>query len=159
MHRLYRLQQRLAITTPEASALLFLVAVLLAGFAARHFQAEASSFEPSYYADLHADFAARSEQVPPVQAVPVVAVADSARAEVGRKRSRTKKAAPVRMNPNTASAALLQRLPRVGPKMAERIIAYREAHGPFAQPSHLVRVRGIGPKTFAQMEPYLFVED
>lgn len=160
MHRLYRLQQRLAITTPEASALLFLAVVLLTGLVARHFQAQATPFEASYYADLHADFAARSEATLPVadstgettQAEAVAEAAPGARARRG-------KGPPVRMNLNTASARLLQRLPRVGPKMAERIVAYREAHGPFAQASHIVRVRGIGPKTFEKMEPYLFVEE
>ncbi len=161
MHRLYRLQQRLAITTPEASALLFLAAVLLTGFAARHFQAQATPFEASYYAELEADFAARSQSPLPVsvadstdettQADAVAEVAPGARASRGKE-------PPVRMNLNTASSRLLQRLPRVGPKTAERIIAYREAHGPFTRASHIVRVRGIGPKTFEKMEPYLFVD-
>ena len=43
--------------------------------------------------------------------------------------------------------------------MAERIVAYREAHGPFAEPSHIVRVRGVGPKTYEKLAPYLFVEE
>lgn len=161
MHRLYRLQQRLAITMSEASALLFLAAVLLTGFVAQHFQAQATPFEASYYDDLHADFAARS-----AAPLPVMAVVDSTEGNAGvvaeaaptPRRSRAKEA-PVRMNLNTASERLLQRLPRVGPKTAERIIAYREAHGPFARASHVQRVRGIGPKTFEKMEPYLFVEE
>ena len=159
MHRLYRLQQRLAITTPEASALLFLAAVLLIGFVAQHFQAQATPYDAAYYAELHAGFAARSEA-----ALPRVFAADSAEngsepiaaAPVARRSGG--KEAPVRMNLNTASEQLLQRLPRVGPKTAARIVAYREAHGPFARSSHIVRVKGIGPKTFAKMEPYLFVE-
>lgn len=161
MHRLYRLQQRLAITTSEASAILFLAAVFLTGFVAAHFQAQAAPFDAQTYADLHADFAERS-------AAPLlnVAAADStdgsasevvATATPTPRRSRTKEA-PVRMNLNTASERLLQRLPRVGPKTAERIVAYRDAHGPFARASHIQRVRGIGPKTFEKMEPYLFVE-
>lgn len=166
MHRLYRLQQRLAITTPEASALLFLAAVLLTGFAARHFQAQATPFEASYYAELQADFAARSQAPLPVsvadstgETTQADAVAEDAVAEAapGARASRGKEP-PVRMNLNTASSRLLQRLPRVGPKTAERIIAYREAHGPFTRASHIVRVRGIGPKTFEKMEPYLFVD-
>lgn len=157
MHRLYRLQQRLSITTSEASAILFLAAVLLTGFAAQHFQAQATPYDADTYAALHADFAARSEAP-----MPEIAAADSTGGEaavaVAAPRSRRAKEAPVRMNLNTASSRLLQRLPRVGPKTAERIIAYRESHGPFARPSHIQRVRGIGPKTFAKMEPYLFVE-
>lgn len=167
MHRLYRLQQRLAITTPEASALLFLAGVLLTGFVARHFQAQATPYDAEHYAELHADFAARTAAASPVAALsnatpPIVALSDSSErgsvpVAVPASR-RSGKQAPVRMNLNTASPHLLQRLPRVGPKMAERIIAYREAHGPFERPSHIVRVKGIGPKTFAKMEPYLFVD-
>lgn len=159
MHRLYHLQQRLAITTSEASALLFLAAVLLTGFVAQHVQSQATPYDAGTYAALQADFAERSS-------APMVAVADSAGHEaelvteaVPVPRSRRAKEAPVRMNLNTASVRLLQRLPRVGPKTAERIVAYREAHGSFARASHIQRVRGIGPKTFEKMEPYLFVEE
>lgn len=157
MHRLYRLQQRLAITTPEASALLFLAAVLLTGFVAQHFQAQATPYDASYYADLHADFAARSA-APLADTTAQEGSSESLVAAAPVASKRRGKETPVRMNLNTASERLLQRLPRVGPKTAARIVAYREAHGPFARPSHIQRVRGIGPKTFAKMEPYLFVE-
>lgn len=159
MHFLYRLQQRLAITTSEATALLFVAAVLLVGFAAQHFQAQDSSVGADHYAALHEELAARSA---PLAADTTDADStDSTRVATTEPapRSRSAKAGPVRMNLNTASERLLQRLPRIGPKMAERIVAYREAHGPFARPSHVVRVRGIGPKTFEQMEPYLFVNE
>lgn len=54
-----------------------------------------------------------------------------------------------RININTASAAELQRLPYIGPTLAQRIVAYREAHGPFQQISDLMQVPGIGPAIFA----------
>ena len=63
------------------------------------------------------------------------------------------------INLNTASAAELQQLPRIGPKLAARIIAYREAQGPFRRVQDLVRVRGIGQKTLARLLPHLTVED
>lgn len=157
MHRLYRLQQRLALTAPEASALLFVSIVLFVGFGARHFQAQATAFDGTHYAALHEDFAARSA-APDSLAADTTAAEAVAAAAAPRSR-RSAKAAPVRMNLNTASERLLQRLPRIGPKMAERIVAYREAHGPFAEPSHIVRVRGVGPKTYEKMAPYLFVEE
>lgn len=159
MHFLYRLQQRLAITTAEATALLFVAAVLLVGFAAQHLQAPDAPVGADHYAALHEELAARST---PLAADTTDADStDSTQVAVAEPttRSRSTKAGPVRMNLNTASERLLQRLPRIGPKMAERIVAYREAHGPFARPSHVVRVRGIGPKTFEQMEPYLFVDE
>jgi competence protein ComEA len=52
---------------------------------------------------------------------------------------------------NTASAIQLQALYRVGPKTAAKIIAERDANGPFSSLSDLAsRVKGIGPKTIAK---------
>jgi len=52
-----------------------------------------------------------------------------------------------RVDINRASASDLQRLPRIGPQTAGRIVAYRAAHGPFATLDDLTAVRGIGAKT------------
>lgn len=46
-----------------------------------------------------------------------------------------------------ANSEELQTLPRVGPATAERIIAWREAHGPFQSVEDLLAVSGIGPAT------------
>jgi competence protein ComEA len=46
-------------------------------------------------------------------------------------------------------------LPNVGEVLAKRIVADREARGPFKDWNDLRRVRGIGPKTFEQIKPYL----
>jgi competence protein ComEA len=46
-------------------------------------------------------------------------------------------------------------LPNVGEVLAKRIVADREARGPFRDWNDLRRVRGIGPKTFEQIKPYL----
>lgn len=56
---------------------------------------------------------------------------------------------------NSADAAELDRLPGVGPKTAELIVAYRNEHGPFEDLSHVMRVKGIGPKKWEQIRPYL----
>ena len=47
---------------------------------------------------------------------------------------------------NTATEAELCALKGVGPKLAERIVAFREAHGPFKTPASLEKVPGIGKK-------------
>ena len=62
------------------------------------------------------------------------------------------------VNINTADAAQLSLLPRVGAKVAQRIIDYRKEHGSFAKTSDLMQVKGIGDKTFQTLSPYLTVE-
>ena len=52
---------------------------------------------------------------------------------------------------NRASAVELERLPGVGPVLAERIVRYREEYGPFRDPADLRKVGGIGPKKFDAM--------
>ncbi len=56
-----------------------------------------------------------------------------------------------KVNLNTADATVLETLPRVGPAMAARIIAWREANGRFASIEDLRGVSGIGEKTFAAL--------
>lgn len=62
-----------------------------------------------------------------------------------------------KININTATAAELDRLPRVGPAIAQRIIDYRTTHGPFAQIEDIQNVKGIGPATFNQMKDLITV--
>ena len=61
------------------------------------------------------------------------------------------------VNINTAEGEQLQLLPRVGPALAERIINFREIHGPFKSIDELVAVRGIGESSLEQLRPYVAV--
>lgn len=52
------------------------------------------------------------------------------------------------VNINTADAATLDaELSGVGPVIAERIVAYRTANGPFASAEQITLVKGIGART------------
>ncbi len=67
-------------------------------------------------------------------------------------------AAATALNINTATVADLESLPHIGPTRAQQIVTYREEHGPFASKEDLQNVSGIGPATFADIEPYITVE-
>ena len=56
---------------------------------------------------------------------------------------------------NTASVADLTQLPGIGTSIAERIIAYRTAHGPFRSLADLDAVSGIGSALLERLAPFL----
>ena len=59
-----------------------------------------------------------------------------------------------RIDVDQATAEELARLPRVGPGLAVRIVADREAHGAFGSPEGLDRVPGIGPTLLAAIRAH-----
>lgn len=61
------------------------------------------------------------------------------------------------ININTASAAELEALPGIGPSLAQRIVAYREEHGPFRTIEDIKNVSGIGEGRFAQIKDLITV--
>lgn len=54
------------------------------------------------------------------------------------------------LDPNHADERELQALPGVGPVLAARIIAWREAQGPFTGLEELDAVKGVGPARLEQ---------
>ena len=62
------------------------------------------------------------------------------------------------VNINTADASQIAFMPRVGPKTAERVVQFREEHGPFERATDLMQVKGIGDKTFELISQYVVVE-
>ncbi|MDQ3667841.1 MAG: helix-hairpin-helix domain-containing protein [Acidobacteriota bacterium] len=62
------------------------------------------------------------------------------------------------INLNTASAAELDKLPGIGPVLAERIVTHRQENGPFRRPEHLMMVRGISDRKFRALRSMVRVE-
>lgn len=177
MRWFYRLQSRVHLTLPEGATLLVLAAGLAAGFVARYAVAHAAPPPEAIYAAADAAYArADSLAAPATPEAPSITEAlglpadtlagepaDSAAAQVAevavassaRRSARGRKPPPAPTNINTASEQELQRLPRVGPAIAARIVAYRQEVGPFRRPEDIQEVRGIGPKTFEKMAPWI----
>ena len=64
-------------------------------------------------------------------------------------------AAGERVDVDRAPAVELARLPRIGPALAGRIVADREAQGPFGSLEALERIPGVGPATLKALAPYV----
>jgi competence protein ComEA len=160
---LYRLQQRLTITPAEGTALLISCGALISGLAVRQIQAHGA---PSAAALGEQDgrlaaidsvsAAVRAAETPDSLLVAQAVAAEEAPA-VSRppRRERAGLPAPGSIAINTAPAAQLERLPRIGPALAARIVEHRVANGPFQSIDGLDAVRGIGPKMLEQIRPYV----
>ncbi len=60
---------------------------------------------------------------------------------------------------NTASPALLAHVSGIGPKLAEKIVAYRDENGPFPNRAALKKVPSLGPKAFEQSAGFLRIRN
>lgn len=72
--------------------------------------------------------------------------------EIDRQNSRWRE---YRVDINSANWIEWTQLEGIGQTMAERIVADREANGPFRDFDDLQRVKGIGPKTVERLRPWL----
>ncbi|HET7813286.1 MAG TPA: helix-hairpin-helix domain-containing protein [Candidatus Baltobacteraceae bacterium] len=74
-----------------------------------------------------------------------------------RRSARTRKAAARTVELNTASPEQLGTLPGLGPALAERIVAFRDANGAFASVDELLDVAGMTQRRLDAIAPYLLV--
>ena len=59
---------------------------------------------------------------------------------------------------NTASVVELQKLPRIGEKVAQRIVDFRKQHGEFKKIEEIMKVKGIGERTFKLIKDLIVVK-
>jgi len=64
-----------------------------------------------------------------------------------------------KININTASVSELQKLPQIGEVVAQRIIDHREKHGKFEKIEEIMKIKGIGEKTFLKLKDLITVGD
>ena len=155
-------------TPAERRALLFLAGVALLGSVVRVARSAAArepvppAAERALAAQRAAlDQAARERAQPPARAkgrrkgaTPPAAARPSPRTRAGR---RAPAAAPVvgPVDVDRATAAELERLPRIGPALARRIVADRDSLGAFGSMEALRTVKGIGPAVAAALAPHV----
>ena len=142
MRLFYRLQQKVSITGHEATAIAVLCGLFVGGLGVRAWQnGHPVDFSDAYLTvDSLIDAGAGRLR------------ADLLAGDAGGSLIGT----PV-IDINEADAEALQLLPRIGPAMAERIVAHRRLHGTFRQPDDLLNVTGIGPKTLEQLLPMIVI--
>ena len=68
-------------------------------------------------------------------------------------------AALERLDLNRAGQSELEALPGIGPVLAERIVAWRSANGPFVSAEQIMDVEGIGEGKYAEIKDLIDVED
>lgn len=139
-------------TPAERNALLFVACVGLLGAGARVLAArtagegEADRLDPALIAQLRAtDSAAEAKEA---------GERERGRAGKGAKGASTPEA-PLVVDVDRAAAIELDRLPRIGPVLAARIVNDREANGPFGSLVELQRVSGVGPKMAERLRPHV----
>jgi len=66
---------------------------------------------------------------------------------------------PQKIDLNRAELWLLEALPGIGETLAQRIVDYRSANGPFHRIEDLLKVSGIGEATFENMKDFITVSD
>jgi competence protein ComEA len=60
-----------------------------------------------------------------------------------------------RIDLDRADVTEITRLPRVGPALAQRLVAWRNDHGPFGRIERVDSVPGIGPSLLAAIRPFV----
>ncbi len=133
----------LDLTPQERLALTVLALLLGSGAIARH---------AVYRADLGNGLAVTADAADTLHA----GLQARAEAELERERARREPLAPgERLDPNQATVDELDRLPRIGPALAERIVSHRARDGPFRTVQDLRRVPGIGDAVLRGITPHL----
>ena len=148
MKRFAGLRHRFGFTENEIRVIVFLSLSLLAGTMIRWLR-PAGAANPAFdYARADSVFAARSRTPPPEP--------DGRPAREGRRPALRAPSLPPRsVDINSATKEQLILLPGIGEAFAERIILFRDEHGPFGSVEGLLAIKGIGPATLAKIRPFV----
>ena len=152
MKLLEKFNQTLGFTPSESKVILILVGAFLLGWGIKYYK-QVNPRQPAFdYTAADSEFNARSTRA--------VAPGDWAFAGDSSRRyandmvnGKNSARSAAKVNINLATKDELIGLPGIGEAMAERIILYREDHGPFATVEELEGVKGIGKKKLEHLVP------
>ena len=161
---LFPLRERLTCSGKEATVLVAFLLLLAGSHLFRYVRYHQPLFDEDYYAETDSLFRVLSMRADSMDAVDTVHVGfgvipgsiRSAGTDVQMwvlRDTLEKPTANFPIDINDADARTFQALPRIGPKMAERIVQFRTAKGSFSSIEELLDVRGIGEKTLEQLRP------
>src|SRR5712672_2222611 len=124
----------------DRRAALLLACLALAGAGVRHFLSPSPSAPPG-------DVQLQSSSAP----------RDNALRETARRAAQLSR--PLlpgeHIDLDRADVSEITRLPRIGPALAQRIVAWRTEHGPFGSMAQLDSVSGVGPKLLDAIRPFV----
>lgn len=130
-------------TKGERQALLFLTAVALLGAGTRLYRARSAGGETTSGVEAQLDAVERARAGPP-----------SRKSRRGAKHPTAARvdSAPPEVDLDRAPATDIERLPGIGPALAKRIVAERDANGPFGCLRSLDEVKGVGPALLRRID-------
>jgi competence ComEA-like helix-hairpin-helix protein len=147
------LQRHLGLNRREAVAVVALTGLLALGAVYRWLASPEPLLLPPHLEEL-LDSLATAQYIALAQTAPQPASDTIPQRSSGQTK---RELAPAAVNLNTATKAELMSLPGIGEVIAERILEYRRQKR-FERPEELMEVKGIGPKKFERIRPYIRVE-
>ena len=156
-----KFNQTFGFTPIESRVVIFLLASFVAGMGIRLIKSTASGESSFDYSASDSEFAARSRQLTMEDSSSVDAEQAESPESKPKQRARataSKELQPESINLNSATKDELIKLPGIGEAMAERIMLYREEHGPFDSVEELTNIKGIGKKKLERISPYCTVK-
>lgn len=159
------------LTSAERKTLFFTIAVLIVSGVYQWIQPNNASRKTWDYSESDSTFnrLSKVETSPQANSNKIIETDSTSEKKLGsaktyrkkiksRKKKETEKLLPGSININVASAAELQKLPRIGAVIADRIIEYRINYGEFKTIEELLKVKGVGKKTLEKLLPYITVK-